>query len=287
MYPNYLNDRQELGFLCIKDLNSVKQLSDFTNVLKNPKPWMIRKSNQIIICIISKEVVIALIIFLTPDSYPIESNVQPQSFTSSEVNQSVLIKSNHSAFSNYSPQRSDSILKLKGGSDQVSDAEQERLVKSVLSKAPESEYSEISINKLLQKIIDFIEPIVADNRLWRIFSEFEKPIKPILPVSSGVRSTEIIGSYENQAKTQSRSSSSLFAEALPMPSRSIRKLSPMQKRVQFKMAQQEQKFSSNLDASGLSKNHQQLSEEMQSLEKKTRLRRAQPLYSSQVLGDSF
>jgi len=68
-----------------------------------------------------------------------------------------------------------------------------------------------------------------------------------------------------------------------MPSRSIRKLSPMQKRVQFKMAQQE----TNLDASGLSKNHQQLSEEMQSLEKKTRLRRAQPLYPSQVLGDSF
>jgi len=87
----------------------------------------------------------------------------------------------------------------------VPDAEQERLIKSVLSKAPESQYSEISINKLLQKIIDLVEPIVLDHRLWRIFSEFEKPIKSILPVSSGVRSTEIIGSYENQAKTQSRS----------------------------------------------------------------------------------
>jgi hypothetical protein len=55
----------------------------------------------------------------------------------------------------------------------------------------------------------------------------------------------------------------------------------MEKRVQLKMAK------NNLESSGLSRNHEQLPENIQSIEKLTRLRRAQPLYSSQVLGDSY
>lgn len=74
---------------------------------------------------------------------------------------------------------------------------------------------------------------------------------------------------------KSKGSSSIFAEAFSNPS----KLSPIQKRVQLKMA--------NLESSGLSRNHEQLSKEIQSTEKLTKLRRAQPLYPSQVLGDSF
>ena len=59
----------------------------------------------------------------------------------------------------------------------------------------------------------------------------------------------------------------------------------MQKRVQLKMAQNN--FSNNLESSGLSRNHEELSENIQFIEKLTRLRRAQPLYPSQVLGDSY
>jgi hypothetical protein len=55
----------------------------------------------------------------------------------------------------------------------------------------------------------------------------------------------------------------------------------MQTRVQLKMAQ------NNLQSSGLSRNREQLSKNIQFIEKLTRLRRAQPLYSSEVLGDSF
>lgn len=55
----------------------------------------------------------------------------------------------------------------------------------------------------------------------------------------------------------------------------------MQKRVQLKMAQ------NNLQSSGLSGNHEELSENIQFIEKQTRLRRAQPLYPSQILGDSY
>jgi hypothetical protein len=55
----------------------------------------------------------------------------------------------------------------------------------------------------------------------------------------------------------------------------------MQKRVQLKMAK------NNLESSGLSRNREQLSENIQFIENLTRLRRAQPLYPSQVLGDSY
>ena len=46
-------------------------------------------------------------------------------------------------------------------------------------------------------------------------------------------------------------------------------------------------FSNNLESFGLSRNHEQLSENVKTIEKLTRLRRAQPLYSSQALGDSY
>lgn len=59
----------------------------------------------------------------------------------------------------------------------------------------------------------------------------------------------------------------------------------MQKRVQLKMVQNN--FSNDSESSGLSRNHEELSESIQFIEKLTRLRRAQPLYPSQVLGDSY
>lgn len=52
-------------------------------------------------------------------------------------------------FLNSPPRISDFILKLKGGSDELTNEEQERLIKAILAKAPESDYSEISINKLV------------------------------------------------------------------------------------------------------------------------------------------
>jgi len=106
-----------------------------------------------------------------------------------------------------------------------------------------------------------------------------------LPGPSEVISIDILGPYapDKQAKTRSRGSLSIFAKTLNIPN--TRKLSSMQKRVQLKMAKNN--FSNNLESSGLSRNHEQLSKDIQSIEKLTKLRRAQPLYPSQVLGDSF
>lgn len=276
MYINYVKDRQELGFSCIKDINAIKQLK---STLKNPVTCIIRKGKQTVILLFSKEVLVAVFIFLK-SSY-IQANVDPPSVISPEVYQSCVIKSDNLRFLNFPPRISDYILKLKGGSDEWTDLEQERLINSLLAKAPESSYSEISINKFLKKILNLIDPVISDPRFWRILSQFGKPIKSELPDPSQVRSTDILGPYapDKQAKTRSRGSSSFFAEALHIPN--TRKLSPMQKRVQLKMAQ------NNLQSSGLSRNHEELSENIQFIEKLTRLRRAQPLYPSQVLGDSY
>jgi len=61
----------------------------------------------------------------------------------------------------------------------------------------------------------------------------------------------------------------------------------MQKRVQLHMAKKENNFSNKLESFGLSRNHEKLSENTQFIEKITILLRAQPLYPSQVLGDSY
>ena len=82
--------------------------------------FIVKKGNFLIF---SKEILVAVFIFLK-SSY-IEPNVDPPSFTSSDVYQSYVIKSDNLRFLN-SP-ISDFILKLKGGSDQLTNEEQERL----------------------------------------------------------------------------------------------------------------------------------------------------------------
>lgn len=162
-------------------------------------------------------------------------------------------------FLNYPPRISDLILKLKGGSDELSLEEQERLIKAVLAKAPESDYSKISINKFLKKVLGLIEQVISDQRFWGIVSELEKPLKPQLSDGNPISLTDILGTAQN-GHPKSKSSSSFFAEAFPI--RNSRKLSHMRKRVQLKMAQNNK-------------------------ETLTKLRRSEPLYPSQALGDSY
>ncbi len=63
MYIGYLNDRKELGFSCIKDIDAIKQLSNFKSTF----------------CYPYKEVLVAVFIFLK-SSY-VEPKVNPRSFT--------------------------------------------------------------------------------------------------------------------------------------------------------------------------------------------------------------
>jgi hypothetical protein len=74
--------------------------------------------------------------------------------------------------------------------------------------------------------------------------------------------------------------SSIFAEAFPV--------SRVPKILDFLLPMSEtNNFSDGLTPSGLSVNHDTFSENIQSIERRTRLRRAEPRYWSQVLGESF
>jgi hypothetical protein len=237
-----------LGFSCSKDIHAVQQLSDLKNILKNPAIWIIRKGKQTVILIFSKEVLVAVFIFLK-SSY-IEPNVDHPSFASSEVYESCIIKSDNLRFLTSPPRISDCILNLKGSSDELTIEEEEKLVKSILAKLKESDYQEISINKFLKKILKLIDPVISNQRFWKILSESRKPIESELLGPSEVRSTYTLGyAPDKQAKTRSRGSSLFFAEGLPISN--TRKLSAMQNRVQLKMA--ESNFLNNFESSGFYK----------------------------------
>ena len=111
-----------MGFSCIKDIHVVKQLFDFKSTLKNPVTWIITKGKQTIILIFSKEVLVAVFIFL--ESSYIEPNGDCPSFSSSEVYKSCVNKSDNLGFLTSLSQIPDSILRLKGGFDELNIEEQ-------------------------------------------------------------------------------------------------------------------------------------------------------------------
>jgi hypothetical protein len=178
-------------------------------------------------------------IIVVPDLYT-------PSYSSPQVYQCWISKSDNLAFKDSLKSPSsilDSILKLKGGYDELNDEKHEKLINSILAKAYQNSQKEISINKFFLKILSVIEPVDSDQRFWRIMSESQKPIKSELSGTSEVRLTDLLGLAQNapdkQAKTRSKGSSSIFAEAFSNP----RKLSPMQKAVKLKMAKKKNNFS--------------------------------------------
>ena len=98
MYINYINDRQELGFSCIKDIDGIKQLSNLKSTLKNPVSWLIRKGKQTFRLISSKEVLVAVLIFVESISGNINPNLYDPSFSWAEVYQSSVRKPDNFGF---------------------------------------------------------------------------------------------------------------------------------------------------------------------------------------------
>lgn len=68
MYIGYLHehDRQELGFNCLKDIHTIKQLS---NLKSTRAIRILKKGKQTLVLLFSKEALIAVLIFIksTPD----------------------------------------------------------------------------------------------------------------------------------------------------------------------------------------------------------------------------
>lgn len=193
----------------------------------------------------------------------------------------------------------------------------EKLKRSVLYKCPNSSYTEISIAKAIKhnlKTIGIrIVHNVATNIAYSVADDISNKIleflfdKPQRPGSSSIENSFI--DYQNPVnkidKSQwkglsnifskpytfsSPTSSSIFAEALEIPNISPTRekaLAKMRNRNNSLLKLEKNYFSNNLEASGLSSNHNELPENLRSVEELTRLRRAEPLYPSNVLGERY
>jgi hypothetical protein len=95
---------------------TVEQLLDFTSTLKNSYTYVAQKGNQTFIFIVSKEMIVAIFIFL--ETIKIKPVIDCPSFLSYEVYQYCVSKSYTSGFLSAPSQIPYSILKLKGGSDE-------------------------------------------------------------------------------------------------------------------------------------------------------------------------
>lgn len=58
---NYRQDRLELGFSCIKDIDSVQQLCSFSIAIE--EVWILKKGKHIVLLIFSKELLLAVCVF--------------------------------------------------------------------------------------------------------------------------------------------------------------------------------------------------------------------------------
>ena len=105
MYIGYIDDRKKLGFSCIKDVRSAKQISDFKNFLKRnggvSVTYIVKKGKQISILIFSKEVLVAVLIFVQSISVNIDLDVYRPSSSLSKVYQCVLLINNHYFLPNF------------------------------------------------------------------------------------------------------------------------------------------------------------------------------------------
>lgn len=121
MYVNFVNDRKQLEYECLKD------------TLCGHKLVLITDSSVIFVKDKSKRIVFVSIVVTTL----LFINVQS----------------------------------AEAIDDELTSERQERLVKSILAKVPESDYREISINKFFKKILKVVDPVISDQRFWRTLVE--------------------------------------------------------------------------------------------------------------------
>jgi hypothetical protein len=147
--------------------------------------------------ICSVESIIAILIFLktvycpviiydeiSPDvyqSYVIESQNFENFESTFQISENILKLNSSELTASIEKQKDivENILeKISKDSSYKINVEQQKLIKSILSKVSDKKYSRISVNKFLKIIVKIVDPILSDQRLWRILAEFDKTMVP-------------------------------------------------------------------------------------------------------------
>jgi len=139
MYPNYINDRKALGLSCIRDIEDAEKISCLLSTLEIQVICIVKKGHQTGIFIFSKEFLFNVTILLKCLTLSMTEDTCFVSPQSTKVYQCCISKSNNLGFKESLKSPSpilDSILKFKGGSDELNEQEIEKLVKSIIAKTP-------------------------------------------------------------------------------------------------------------------------------------------------------
>jgi len=234
MYINYINDRQDLGFMCLRDIEDEKQVTIILKtgviyititILINSSLFMSDREliNQSYSDKSSHERVISSISnqkLNTLEDYH-NSGLNVQTENGKEV---VLVKDEAGS------KQSLLIDRLRGGANELLENTDQNLEKiddslkesvkldelerNMVSKSVKdsSSFTYKSFNKIVIGIIDKIEPIIGNPKFLRLLTETQKPVKSELSVSVKSSSKDIINS--KLEKNSAKRSSSIFAEAL-------------------------------------------------------------------------
>lgn len=223
MYIGYRLDRQDLGFMCLKDIeagNVVLEIGvicisitifvdsslfmndqDLTDQSYSNKP-----SNERLISSISNRNLNTL-----KDYHNRGLNVQTGN-VQDDVSLIHLITKLRSGGNNL-PENPDQNLEKIDESLKES-VRLDKLQKNLASKSVKDSksFTDNSLNKIVIGIIDKMEPIIGNPKFLRILAETQKPVKSELSISVQSSSKDIINSKSE--KNTAKRSSSIFADAL-------------------------------------------------------------------------
>lgn len=180
MWFNFILNRQEQGFGCVKDIECSEQLLNF---FTKSVPRVIRKGNRIFILIFSTEIIIGISIYFSSMNSLEQSKIDYFSFLSSsekvEIHQSYFTCIANNVRGGSEPPR------IHNGNP--TDIKQRKLIKSVLSKSKQSPFKQHSLNKISTQIVQKSQYVVSNKDLWRIIAECQKPVQGNL-IKSPLRS---------------------------------------------------------------------------------------------------
>ena len=219
MYISYIRDRQDLGFMCLKDIEAGNQMtlivrtgviSITVTILVNSRSFLgdLEVMNQL-----SSE---------KPSHERVVSSISNQKLNTLDYyrNRGFTIPTGNV--------KDGMNIDLRGGSDNLPENPDhkkvdetlkesvgfEKLQKSMVSKSVEDSgsWSDRSFNKIVIGVLDKLEPIIGNQKFLRLLAETQKPVKSELPISMEARSKARM--YPKPQKPSAKRSSSIFAEAL-------------------------------------------------------------------------
>jgi hypothetical protein len=230
MYIGYIKDRQDLGFMCLKDIEDGKQITLILKtgviyititILINSSLFMNdqdlinqsysdRPSHERIISSISNQKLNTL------KDYPNRGlNVQ-----TGNVKEVILVEDKISSKHLINGFRGGNLTEdTDQNSEQINESLKEsvrldKLQKNLVSKSVEDSesFTDKSFNKIVIGILDKMEPIIGNPKFLRILAETQKPVKSELSIS--VQSSSKDSMDPKPQKISAKRSSSMFAEAL-------------------------------------------------------------------------